>query len=187
MTARLSRRGYARHREARGLQGGTDRAVRKALATGRIHLEADGKIDAAKADRAWQATTPARVFQNGHPMAETLARLRRSEVDRPSSMRMVREWAPTDAQVRRWTKCREQLKSIDGRLAAALLSPHVPDVPLRDVDGPYRPLRCRDVPIWAHRHPRFYALRLAEEHVSDALIELSRVVGYPGYTCPEDK
>ena len=50
-----------------------------------------------------------------------------------------------------------------------------------------RPLRYRDVPDWAHQHPRFYALLLADEHLTDALIELSRVVGYPGDPCPEDK
>jgi hypothetical protein len=77
MRAGLSRRAYARHRAARGLPGATDRAVRRALHTGRIALSSDGTIDAEAADQAWRATTPPRGFQNGRPMAETLARLDR--------------------------------------------------------------------------------------------------------------
>jgi hypothetical protein len=57
----LSRRAYARHR------GVSDMAVRKAIASGRIALEADGTIDPRKADLAWgrhsdpaQARPPAR-------------------------------------------------------------------------------------------------------------------------------
>ena len=50
----LSIRGYARHR------GVTHQAVRKALATGRITVGADGGIDPAVADRAWAATTAPR-------------------------------------------------------------------------------------------------------------------------------
>jgi len=83
MSAGLSRRAYARHRAARGLPGATDRAVRRALHTGRIQLEPGGLIDAAKADRAWRATTPPRGFQNGRPMTETLARLDRGEAHKP--------------------------------------------------------------------------------------------------------
>ena len=47
----LSRRAYARHR------GVAENAVRKALANGRISLEADGTIDPAKADAAWARST----------------------------------------------------------------------------------------------------------------------------------
>ena len=51
----LSRRAYARHR------GCAENAVRKAIASGRITLEPDGTIDAAKADAQWSANTdPAR-------------------------------------------------------------------------------------------------------------------------------
>lgn len=53
----LSRRAYAAHRKARGLSGGTDAAVRKALATGRISLEPDGTIDPKRADRDWEIAT----------------------------------------------------------------------------------------------------------------------------------
>ncbi len=53
----LSRRAYARHRKERGLVGGTDAAVRKAITAGRIDVEADGTIDPAKADAQWAAST----------------------------------------------------------------------------------------------------------------------------------
>jgi len=47
----LSRRAYARHR------GVAENAVRKAIASGRITLEADGTIDPEKADRDWASRT----------------------------------------------------------------------------------------------------------------------------------
>lgn len=47
----LSRRKYATHR------GVSEKAVRKAIATGRITVEADGTIDPAKADQQWAAQT----------------------------------------------------------------------------------------------------------------------------------
>jgi len=47
----LSRRKYATHR------GVSEKAVRKAIAVGRIMVEADGTIDPAKADRQWAAQT----------------------------------------------------------------------------------------------------------------------------------
>ena len=47
---------YAASRKARGLIGGSRQAVHKAIKTGRIAM-VDGKIDAAKADRAWSGNT----------------------------------------------------------------------------------------------------------------------------------
>jgi hypothetical protein len=47
----ISRRAYA------VLRGVSDTAVRKAIATGRISVEADGSIDPAKADAQWDAQT----------------------------------------------------------------------------------------------------------------------------------
>jgi hypothetical protein len=47
----LSRRAYA------ALRGVHESAVRKAIASGRITTEADGTIDAAKADAMWDAST----------------------------------------------------------------------------------------------------------------------------------
>ena len=49
----LSIRAYARHR------GVSDAAVRKAIAAGRITPEADGTLDAARADAQWSRNTEA--------------------------------------------------------------------------------------------------------------------------------
>jgi hypothetical protein len=48
-TMRLSRRAYARHRDV------SESAVRKAIATGRITVEPNGRIDPEKADRDWSS------------------------------------------------------------------------------------------------------------------------------------
>lgn len=53
----LSRRAYAAHRKANGLPGSVESAVRKAIASGRISVEADGTIDPVKADRQWELAT----------------------------------------------------------------------------------------------------------------------------------
>lgn len=63
-------RGYARHRKARGLPGGSLAAVQKALATGRIAVDDDGRIDVAAADEAWSANTDER-YQPDDPAACT--------------------------------------------------------------------------------------------------------------------
>jgi hypothetical protein len=47
----ISRRKYATHR------GVSEKAVRKAIAAGRITVEADGTINPVKADRCWAAQT----------------------------------------------------------------------------------------------------------------------------------
>ncbi|MGB3537911.1 MAG: elements of external origin [Mesorhizobium sp.] len=63
----MSRRAYAAHR------GVSETAVRKALASGRITLEADGSIDPAKADAQWdRQTDPSR--QRGVHSRELSAR-----------------------------------------------------------------------------------------------------------------
>lgn len=54
---KLSIRGYAAHRAARGLPGKTHTAVRKALAAGRITAEPDGLIDPVVADAQWAGQT----------------------------------------------------------------------------------------------------------------------------------
>lgn len=53
----ISRRKYAAHRKSKGLPGGTDAAVRKAISSGRITVEADNTIDPVKADRQWATST----------------------------------------------------------------------------------------------------------------------------------
>lgn len=59
----LSRRAYAAHR------GCSESAVRKAIATGRIVTEADGTIDAAKADAMWDARTDPAQQRGAHAQA----------------------------------------------------------------------------------------------------------------------
>ncbi len=53
----MSIRAYARSRRARGLSGGSDAAVRKAIRMGRITRSPDGTMDEARADREWAART----------------------------------------------------------------------------------------------------------------------------------
>ena len=67
----LSIRAYARHR------GVTDTAVHKAIRAGRITPEADGTIDAAKADSEW-------VRNSAPPRTGTQARAPRASVPEPS-------------------------------------------------------------------------------------------------------
>ena len=57
---KLSRRAYAQHR------GISEKAVRKAIASGRITLEPDGTIDPVKADREWDLQTDP-VKRRGSP------------------------------------------------------------------------------------------------------------------------
>ena len=59
----LSRRAYAAHR------GCSESAVRKAIATGRISVEADGTIDPAKADADWDARTDPAQQRGAHSRA----------------------------------------------------------------------------------------------------------------------
>ena len=67
----LSIRAYARHR------GVTDTAVHKAIRAGRITPEADGSIDAAKADSEW-------VRNSAPPRTGTQARAPRVALPEPS-------------------------------------------------------------------------------------------------------
>ena len=56
----LSRRKYATHR------GVSEKAVRKAIAAGRITVEANGTIDPAKADQQWEAQTDPAMQRGVH-------------------------------------------------------------------------------------------------------------------------
>ena len=59
----LSRRAYAAHR------GCSESAVRKEIASGRIATEADGTIDAARADAMWDARTDPAQQRGAHARA----------------------------------------------------------------------------------------------------------------------
>jgi hypothetical protein len=63
----MGQREYARYRKAKGLRGGTVRAVQKALASGRIVAGADGRIDADAADAAWAANTDVALQRGPSP------------------------------------------------------------------------------------------------------------------------
>ena len=80
----LSIRAYARHREAKGLPGASDTAVRKAIKTGRISKEADGTIDPARADAQWSGQTdPAK--QRGEEAHAAAAETARETARAPST------------------------------------------------------------------------------------------------------
>jgi len=53
---------YAKHRHNRGLPGSTRTAIYKALKTGRISRNKNGKIFPEKADREWDTKTRLRVL-----------------------------------------------------------------------------------------------------------------------------
>lgn len=72
----LSRRAYAAHRKERGLPGGSESGVRKAIAAGRIVVEADGTIDPVKADRMWAATTDGAKQRSEDAIAQGLEKAR---------------------------------------------------------------------------------------------------------------
>lgn len=63
---------YAKYRRAKGLHGGTLRAVQKARDSGRIVFDADGSIDFARADKEWEhnSNVTKRRNQKGKPEGE---------------------------------------------------------------------------------------------------------------------
>jgi hypothetical protein len=193
--AALTLRAYGRHRRAEGLPGGSLQAVQKALKRGWIHALPSGRIDPVAADREWAGLTVERVsvYRPGtrqlkrygdRPAAKcsTWRRAAGLPLEKGPSSR-AGPWKPSAAQVRRWMKCRAQLVWIGCRLAGATLSPHVPKVRPRERFWLYQ----LEHPDWAYQEPRVYALEMACDLVSAALIELSRAIGYRGYTCPEER
>jgi len=77
MSSRLLRgsgRAYARSRRARGLRGGTPRAIQVALSTGRIAqaVGRDGLIDFLRADELWEENTDPTKVPVSQDMAGTL-------------------------------------------------------------------------------------------------------------------
>lgn len=67
----ISLRQYAASRKARGLSGGTDTAVRKAVLAGRITKLPDGTVDPATADREWEGASDATRLRGDKPMASS--------------------------------------------------------------------------------------------------------------------
>lgn len=88
----LSIRAYARHREALGLPGATDAAVRKAIKAGRITKNADGTIDPAKADAQWAGQTDPSMQRGEAAQAQAQAS-RAASSGKPASTRPVPQTA----------------------------------------------------------------------------------------------
>lgn len=72
----LSRRAYAAHRKAKGLPGGSESAVRKAISSGRISIGAGDLIDAEVADAEWAAVTDPSQQRSSEAQAQGLQRSR---------------------------------------------------------------------------------------------------------------
>jgi hypothetical protein len=169
-------RAYARSRRERGLVGGSLQGVQRAVRRGWVRREPDGSILPGPADASWAQLHSPKVFVT-HTTTATPA-----ESPRGPLRGKVWAWEPSEAQVRRWTKVRQQLRWIDGRLAHAVTSSHFPQVRPRSRLWLYQ----LETPDWAYQEPRVYALEMANDLVAAALIELSRAIGYPGYKCPEE-
>jgi len=91
--APLSRRAYAKHRKALGLDGGSDAAVRKAIRDQRIvgGVTADGKIIAAIADAEWKRNTGPRPAGSdpARPPARPRTQASRGDGATPGSSRQA--------------------------------------------------------------------------------------------------
>lgn len=88
----LSNRAYARSRKERGLTGGSESAVRKAVSANRIPVEPDGSIDPDKADAAWQSNTdPARAVRHEPAHPEPSAQPVRTIDDAEEAVALIRQ------------------------------------------------------------------------------------------------
>ncbi len=83
-----SLRAYARHREEKGLDGGTLAGVQRALGSGRITKEADAQIDFDKADADWIRNTAPSI--NSRTTRHRAAKLN----PRPAGRETARRAAP---------------------------------------------------------------------------------------------
>jgi hypothetical protein len=72
--------GYAAHRRAAGLPGGTTQAVGLAIRDGRIDRRDDGLIDAELADQQWRERTQYRADFHGHGPVPDLVVAKRKRV-----------------------------------------------------------------------------------------------------------
>lgn len=131
----LSVRAYAAHRKQRGLAGGTNWAVTKALRDGRIKRNREGRIDPKQADAAWAANSdPARVpggngasSATGSLLAQKIAKeelevqLRRIKIERESGRAVpLDELRPRLFEIVR--ELRDALLDIGTRIAPDVLS-----------------------------------------------------------------
>ncbi|BCM83580.1 hypothetical protein [Methylobacterium indicum] len=98
--AGVSIREYARQRKARGLVGGSDAAVRKAIRDGRLHgaVNGDGTIDVAKADSLWLGNTNPALQRDGAAVGDGVlaSRGKPAAVRPPPPVDEVEPPAPVD-------------------------------------------------------------------------------------------
>ena len=127
-------RAYARSRRERGLAGGTHRAVQKRIASGGIPVLADGRVDFAAADLAWERSATrlggrgAHTNGTGHPatLAEAQRQLVLLKLER-ERFELEREqglWIRRDEMDRTWfelaQRTRDAILIVPRRLAAPL-------------------------------------------------------------------
>lgn len=89
--AGMTQREYAAHK------GVSQPAVSKALKTGRIKLESDGKIDPVKADAAWSRNTDPEKQANGKTGGAKTARTAQPRAPTPESTHAPTASRPTQA------------------------------------------------------------------------------------------
>lgn len=181
----LSRRAYAAHRKRKGLPGGTDGAVRRAIKDGRLSkrvLTPDGRIKSAKAaDAEWLASTKADMVPLGGP---TAPKMRRSPTA-PSPTKIVAAEAdsPTGPQVNDLAVARARREAAQARMAELELARQEGELVLaKDVEARLADvfLRCRTkllgVPTRAREQDPTLTdqqIKLVDELIHEACEELA--------------
>jgi hypothetical protein len=97
----LSRRAYALRRDC------NESALRKAIATGRIVTEADGTIDAARADAMWDARTDPAQQRGAHARATAVC-ISHDRVGAPQRSRRI---SATRARLHSATRCSRSINA----------------------------------------------------------------------------
>ncbi len=110
----LSRRAYAKHR------GVSESAVRKAIATGRITLNKNGKIDAAVADAQWNANTDPSKIRND-PVKKSVSRDAMAAVEETLSENAYKTKGLPDDAYQRAKTANEVLKVKIGQIELKIL------------------------------------------------------------------
>jgi hypothetical protein len=120
----LSIRGYAAHRKALGLSGGSPAAVQKALNDARISRGPDGKIHPEIADAEWEANSNAIRRPKGPSLSQSKA-IREAFLAKSARLdylERVNELVSVDAVRRRqfalWRAVREAILAVPSRCAA---------------------------------------------------------------------
>lgn len=92
----MSLRAYAAHRKERGLPGGSDAAVRKAIKADRIPVLADGTVDPAAADAAWAGNSDPRKQRGPEAAAQPVYGV--EDADGPAPVIVASPTAGMDAK-----------------------------------------------------------------------------------------